>query len=94
MSETPKTYSIMMRVRRVIYEDAYIAIPVTDAIMKPKEDGSNGIDMDAFYAEAIRISGDLRVEWQQENITVQSHPIQQPLPEDRTCFDAFYTDNS
>jgi hypothetical protein len=38
------TYSIALRLRRVTYEDAYIAVPVTDAIVKKAEDGSFRID--------------------------------------------------
>ena len=38
MSERPKTYSIALRVRRVTHEDACVAVPVTDAIMRQNDD--------------------------------------------------------
>jgi hypothetical protein len=94
MSEEPRTYSILLHVRRIVHEDAYIAVPVTDAIMMTKEDGTAAIDPEAFIAEAIRISADPRVEWRQESSTTEPHPTQQPLPEDRTSFDAFYADSN
>ena len=90
MSEEQNTYSIALRVRRVTFEDAYIAVPVTDAIMKPKEDGTLGIDFEALVAEAIRISNDSRVEWRIESSHLEPHPLQGPKPDDRKSFDAFY----
>jgi hypothetical protein len=76
--------------RRVIYEDAYVAVPVTEALMTKKEDGSFGLDTSAFEAEAIRISHDPRVEWQVESSHLELHPTQQPMPDDRRCLDTFY----
>jgi hypothetical protein len=63
------TYSIMLRVRRVTVEDAYVAVPVTDAIMTSDKEGAARIYSDAFVAEAVRISVDPRVEWQVESTT-------------------------
>jgi hypothetical protein len=84
------TYSIALRLRRVTYEDAYIAVPVTDAVVRPKPDGSLGIDPDALWAEGIRIGQDSRVEWQIESSKTEAHPIQQAAPDGRQKFDAFY----
>ena len=89
MSRDPSTYSVALRVRRVTYEDAYVAVPVTDAIMKMKEDGTPGIDFEKLVAEAIRISKDPRVEWQVEESKTEPHQIQQSPPEGRKSFDAF-----
>jgi hypothetical protein len=86
------TYSIQIRVQRIISEDAYVAVPVTDTIMNSTshEDGTFRIDSDKLIAEALRISNDARVEWRFETCHTQAHPIQQPLPQDRRSFDAFY----
>lgn len=92
MSESSETYSIALRLRRVVHEDAYVAVPVTDAILRKAGDGSLQIDFDAFVAEAVRISRDSRVEWRVEESTVEAHPMQGPIPDDRTCFDAFHYD--
>jgi len=83
---TMSIYSISLRLRRVVYEDAYVAVPVTDAIMKPKPDGSMGIDPELLWAEGIRISQDSRVEWQAESAKTEPHPIQMAPPEGRYQF--------
>lgn len=90
MSDKAETYSVMLRVRRVTYEDAYVAVPVTEKIMKEKEDGSFGLHIDAFVAEALRISYDPRVEWKIESSQREPHPTQMPKPEDREKFDDYY----
>lgn len=90
MSDTPKTHSIMLRIRRVTYEDAYVAVPITSALMKEKEDGTIGLDVDAFVAEAVQISDNQQVEWQVESSQKEPHPMQIPKPENRASFDAFY----
>ncbi|MFZ5637064.1 MAG: hypothetical protein ACOY82_10840 [Pseudomonadota bacterium] len=84
------TYSIALRLRRVVYEDAYIAIPVTDAVVKPTSDGSLRIDPEALFAEGIRIGQDSRIEWRVESCQTEVHPIQQAAPEGRKKLDTFY----
>jgi hypothetical protein len=85
-----ETQSIMLRVRRTRVEDAYVAVPVTDAIVDVESDGTGSINFEAFVAEALRISGNPLVEWQVESTEVATHPEQRPLPEGRRCFDAYY----
>ncbi len=92
MAEEQKTVSIALRLRRVIFEDAYVAVPVTDAIIQVNEEGRGSIDFDAFVAEAIQISKDTRVEWKSEEMRTEAHPIQGPVPEDRFLFDAYYSE--
>ncbi len=94
MEEEQRTYSIALRLRRVTYEDAYVAVPVTDAILKRDDDGEMRLDFDRFVAAAIRIGGDPRVEWRVESSDMEAHPTQMPKPEDRTSFDAYYADTS
>lgn len=84
------TFSIVLRLRRVTCEDAYVAVPVTDAIMRPRPDGGMGVDPDALLAEGIGIGLDSRVEWQLEFSKIEVHPTQQAVPEGRTKFDAFH----
>jgi len=84
------TYSIALRLRRITYEDAYIAVPVTDAIVKKVEDGSLRIDPEAMWAEGIRLSEDSRVEWKVEATRIEAHPAQQAPPEGRKKTDFFY----
>jgi hypothetical protein len=94
MSENPKTHSIMLRLRRVTVEDAYVAVPVTGSILIPDEEGTLRVNPDAFVTEAIRISGDPRVEWEVESTTTEPHPVQRPLPDGRRSFDAYYADEA
>jgi len=89
MSEE-RTSSIQLRLRRISYEDAYVAVPVTDAIIEMQPDGTGRINFEAFVAQAVRICGDSRVQWQLESSEVAPHPEQRPLPEGRWCFDAHY----
>lgn len=83
----PVAASVALRLRRTVYEDAYVAVPVTDAVMKKKADGTFGIDFDALAAEAIRIGKDPRVEWKVESSEITAHPTQKPRPENRRSFD-------
>lgn len=80
---------ISYRLRRTTHEDAYVAVPVTDAIMKkdPEADGSFRIDFDAFRREAIRLSEDPSVDWQVEGRSLEPHPTQRAAPEGRVLFD-------
>jgi hypothetical protein len=82
--------SILLRIRRVTYEDSFVAVPVTEGILKMEKDGTYKLDIDAFVAEALRISNDQRVEWKFESTQKEAHPIQMPKPEDRQLFDAYY----
>lgn len=90
MAEEAKTYSLALRVRRITFEDAYVAVPVTTDITKQNEDGTIGINAEAFFAEAIRISQDPRVEWKVEGSQSEPHPEQRDMPQGRRKFDAFY----
>jgi hypothetical protein len=86
---TPHT-CIVLRLRRTVTEDAYVAVPISDAIMKdePEADGTRRLDFDRFVAEAIRLSANEAVEWRAERpASVETNPIQQPVPPDRSVFD-------
>ena len=82
-----RTYSVALRMRRVTYEDDYIAVPVTVTVMKEEADGSARLDTDALIAEAIRISENRQVEWRVESASAEPHPIQLPMPDGRTSYD-------
>jgi hypothetical protein len=94
MSEPPRRYSILARVRRVTYEDAYISVPITERILTLRDDGTQGIDSDQLWAEAVRLSADQHVTWATESTDVTPHPIQQPLPDDRRTFDPVEPDGA
>lgn len=82
--------AIGFRLRRVICEDAYVAVPVTEAVMKRVKDGSFMLDVDRVTAEALRMGEDQGVEWRvehKEGACVSLHPVQNAPPDNRTSFD-------
>jgi hypothetical protein len=85
------TYSILFHLRRTVCEEAYVSVPVTDAVMKkePEADGTYRLDFEALVAAAVRISAHPKVEWRTESAATEMHPVQQPLPEDRRTYDPF-----
>jgi hypothetical protein len=86
----------VLRLRRVIVEDAYVGVPVSEAIMKrePEPDGTYRLDFDAFVREGVRLSADPRVDWRGEEVDarVEIHPTQGPVPDGRVVFDVHRTD--
>ena len=87
------TYSIQLRLKRTIVEDTYVSVPVSNLIMKEKEDGNLGIDFEKFTKEGIRISKNYEVDWQVESSTIEVHPIQAVRPEERKSFDPYGDEN-
>ncbi|MEV6756910.1 hypothetical protein [Streptomyces sp. NPDC051214] len=71
------SYSISVRLQRTTLEEAYVSVPVTEALMReePGEDGSYGLDTDKFVAAAIELQGG--ADWVPEEQRVTLHPIQQ-----------------
>ncbi|MEV0522003.1 hypothetical protein AB0I66_01155 [Streptomyces sp. NPDC050439] len=71
------TYSISVRLQRTTVEEAYVSVPVTDAVMQqePAENGSSRLDKEKFVAAAIELGGE--AEWLPEQQQVALHPIQQ-----------------
>lgn len=88
MEDENKTYSIALRLRRVIHEDVYVTVFVDEKIVKENEDGTHGIDWDKFVAEGIRTSQQAGADWQVESMSTEVHPIQQPKPAHRTSIDS------
>lgn len=87
MPQEPNTYSIQIRLSRITLEDAYVSVPVTDAITLEKEDGTLGIDFEKLKREAVKWGMDPRVEWQVENLTIDLHATQGARPAERNSFD-------
>ena len=89
MDEEAKTYSVGLRLRRIICEDGYVGVPVTDRVIRQEPDGSGRLDGQAVFEEAVRLGQDPRVEWRLESSTIQIHPVQGPRPADRATYDPF-----
>ncbi len=91
MNEAKESFSMALRVRRVSYEDAYVAVPVTAKLTETRQDFTVGINAEAFLAEALIVSKSPNVEWGIESREVAPHPEQRDAPEGRRRFDSVYT---
>jgi hypothetical protein len=86
--ELDKTYSIALRLRRVVHEDVFVTVFVDDKITQEKEDGTLGIDWDKLVAEAIKASARQDADWQVQSTTVEVHPEQRAKPDGRSSIDS------
>jgi hypothetical protein len=86
MSNEQRSYSIRLRLRRTIIQDAYVSVPVTDAVTRQDEDGEWRVDGEAVFAAGVELGNDARVEWKTEEETTEAHPMQTRMPDDRFCF--------
>ncbi|MFG2692974.1 hypothetical protein [Kitasatospora sp. NPDC048407] len=70
------SYSISVRLRRTTVEEAYVSVPVTDAVMQdePDADGSQHLDAAKVFAVALELGAS--AEWLPEDGRVVVHPIQ------------------
>ena len=71
-----ENYSISVRLQRTTVEEAYVAVPVTRAVMQdePGEDGSYRLDGKKIFAAAVELGG--AADWLPEDQQVVVHPIQ------------------
>jgi hypothetical protein len=79
------TYSIVVRVRRVITQDAYVRVPVTDAVVAADldADGHQHLDGGKVMAEARRLAATDDVAWRVEEQEIDLHPVQNTPPDGR-----------
>lgn len=73
--------SISLRLRRIVWEEAYVNVPVDEVLV---EDGNGGtkIDFDLFVQKAIEYSQNPGTQWVFEGIEqIEAHPIQKPRPD-------------
>jgi hypothetical protein len=80
-----KTYSISFRLRRTTHEDAFVSVPVTDAVMQdtPDEQGHRRLDVDKLSRAAISLASDSKIRWRPEGDPIlELHPIQVAPNED------------
>lgn len=82
VNEPNPSYSISVRLQRVITEQCYVSVPVSDAVMQadPDSDGNWHLDTEKLFTEAIRLGGELG-DWRIEERQIGLHPIQGPPPE-------------
>jgi hypothetical protein len=79
------TYSIVVRVRRVTTEDAYVRVPVTDAVMaaEPDADGHDHLDGGKVMAQARLLAAAGDPGWQVQEQDIDLHPVQNTPPDGR-----------
>jgi len=77
----PPPYSILVRVQRTTTEEAYVSVPVDEAIMQPEPtaDGTLRVDVHKLWAEAVRLAGEYD-QWVVEDLHIAPHPTQQAPP--------------
>ncbi|MBH8558721.1 hypothetical protein [Hymenobacter negativus] len=92
-NEEPQSYSVQLRLRRVTYEDSYVAVPIDEKVLLRHEDGTDRIDFEKLVAEAIRISNVPGTDWQVESREIDAHPTQAARPENRGIVDSFFLSN-
>ncbi|MFC9817347.1 hypothetical protein ACFVJM_35445 [Streptomyces virginiae] len=72
------SYSISVRLQRTTVEEAYVSVPVTDAVMQrePADDGSWSyrLDTDKLFAAAVELGNE--ADWLSEGQQTVVHPIQ------------------
>ena len=79
--------SVVLRVRRTVVQDAYIAVPVSGSMKaEPESDGSYRIDFDALVTVGVQLSHEPGVEWRDEQRETTMHPLQGPVPTERTTY--------
>ncbi|MEV6898505.1 hypothetical protein [Amycolatopsis sp. NPDC051372] len=74
------TYSISVRLQRTTVEEAYVSVPVSEAVLRdgPEADGSMRLDPEKVMAAAVELGR--AAEWSAEDLRVTPHPIQKPRP--------------
>lgn len=78
-----RTYSISLRLRRTITEEAFVQVPVNEDIMQAGVDdqGYHHIDPQKLMQAAVRLGNDAATTWRVESPPViEPHPIQAPPP--------------
>lgn len=81
---SPKTYSISLRLRRTTIEYAYVSVLVTGDIMQADDEGNilqdaNGharIDPQKMVLRATELARRPTVTWYRESEQIEPHPIQ------------------
>ena len=76
MSEQ-KTFSISVRLRRTIFEEACVSVPVDRNVVSPDSDGELRLDGDKVMKAAIRLGADPSIHWSRDGEpNIDPHPIQ------------------
>ena len=74
----PDSLSISVRLRRRQTETARVSVPITDAVMRPDDEGEGRkLDVDKIIEAALQLGKFDSIEWEIEGEPeIQLHPIQ------------------
>jgi hypothetical protein len=78
MAEKP-SYSISIRLRRTIYQEAFVSVPVDDAVKQdaPDAQGRFSLDGDKVMSVAARLGKNPTTHWITEgDPVIEVHPVQ------------------
>ena len=81
-----RTYSISIRLRRTTHEEAFVSVPVTDAVKQdtPDDQGRFFLDGRKVMDVAVRLGAEHNISWRREGEpVVEPHPVQAAPNEDR-----------
>ncbi|MCL2653127.1 MAG: hypothetical protein FWD63_04995 [Propionibacteriaceae bacterium] len=53
------TLSVVVHYRRTVVSDCYVNVPITNALMTKRPDGSFGLDTERLFAEGATYCGSL-----------------------------------
>ena len=75
------TYSISLRVKKVIHEYAYVSVPVTPELFVVDGNGDYKLDTDKFLEVGVELGKKEGLKWYKEVEEIMVHDIQGPPPE-------------
>ena len=75
------TFSVSVRLQRVITEAAHVSVPLSKELWQPNPDGSGtlAINTDKLFAAAIELGKLSSTHWTVEgDVVISPHPLQTP----------------
>ena len=74
-----KTFSVSVRLQRVITESAHVSVPLTRELFHVNPDGSETIDGEKLIAAAVELGTHPSTDWSVEGeAVIAPHPLQTP----------------
>lgn len=73
-------FSVLLRLRRVTVEYAFVHVPVTDDLTVTHPDGTRRIDTEKLVAHGCELGEAPELLWRREEQRIEPHPLQTPEP--------------
>ncbi len=73
---------IQIRIQRIAREEAYVSVPIDDAVLgPPAPDGSRSLNDNAVFERALALGAESGVVWAKDGPTeIVAHPVQTTKP--------------